>query len=314
MGAALYEAEPWLAGKSPGHAKSMHVSVAPFLFLHILTTRSQVDYSANHGPIQEFEFYLREQADRLRWLDNSINNDNVFPGHTLPDGLIGLPTSDFGIISDGLLALPDSSNAHPPLVLSDGEQNAGDITQGLISAERAHVDTIMHAPPTLHDNVTANVPLVLTDRVNLCSSPNSSFMPSSVDASESSLTSLSHNPQEETKICRCKLHTDACDRSQFAHGAEKCITCHRHFLWTANALHCIVLTTENDFLCRCKWHNRACRRLQDDYDSRKCDCCRGWLAFSEQANKLISTPVGNEHVEAQSDFSEFFEFGRVVDT
>jgi hypothetical protein len=127
---------------------------------------------------------------------------------------------------------------------------------------------------------------------------------------------MSRKPQEGVIICRCKVHLDACDRSQFTQGAEKCITCQGYFSWTANALSCIVLTTEDDILCRCRWHNRACRRLQDDYDARKCDCCKGWLAFSEQANKMVRPPVNNGTagpVEDQVDFSEFLDFGRSMD-
>ena len=35
-------------------------------------TRRRIDYSANHEPIQEFELYLREQADLLRWPHTDI--------------------------------------------------------------------------------------------------------------------------------------------------------------------------------------------------------------------------------------------------
>jgi hypothetical protein len=78
---------------------------------------------------------------------------------------------------------------------------------------------------------------------------------------------------------------------------------------------CIVLTTEGESLCRCKWHDRFCRKLQEDYDARKCDCCKGWLAFSEQANKLIKMASSKRTAEPckdqteYSEFSEFFDFG-----
>jgi hypothetical protein len=109
-------------------------------------------------------------------------------------------------------------------------------------------------------------------------------------AAESSRTSISHIRQQGDGICRCKIHTDACDRSQFAFGTENCTTCQRYFSWTTNALPYII-TSQKGFICRCKWHDRACRKLQEDYDARKCACCHGWFAFSEQANHLIKTPA-----------------------
>lgn len=216
------------------------------------------------------------------------------------------------MVSERLLEIPTSSDSHPPPVASHGQQPGGDIARGLTGLERAHADAIMRNPDIGYGGGIANAPLVWTDVNNLFSSRTSTSMPSSMDAAGSPLTSMSHNPQEGDMICRCKMHSDACDRSQFAHGAEKCITCLGYFSWTTNAQSCLVRATENDILCCCKWHDRACRRLQDDYDARKCDCCKGWLAFSEQASKLIRPPASNETagpVEDQVDFSEFLDFG-----
>lgn len=109
-------------------------------------------------------------------------------------------------------------------------------------------------------------------------------------AAGSSRTSIACQREQRGTICRCKMHTDACDRSQFAFGAENCETCKRCFSWTNSALPYIT-TSQKGFLCRCKWHDRACRTLQEDYDARKCSCCKGWLAFSEQANHLIKSPI-----------------------
>jgi len=228
------------------------------------------------------------------------------------DELDGLPVSHVGTVSDRLLGLPASGNIDPPLVPSDGQQYAGDVTHGLLGPERAPAYATMPNSQLIHGGETASTSPALTDVNNLSSSQTSFFAPPSMDRAGSSLTSTSRSPEEADKICRCKTHTDDCDRSQFASGAEKCITCQGCFPWTANTLSSIVLATEKDFLCRCKWHNRACRRLQDDYDTRKCDCCRGWLAFSEQANKLIKTTVSNEIAgppDSRQDFSEFLDFG-----
>jgi hypothetical protein len=170
----------------------------------------------------------------------------------------------------------------------------------------------MQNPQNTGDGGNTDEPLTWTDSNNLSSSQTSSLMPFAVNTAGSSLTSISGSPKAGDKICRCKMHTDACDRSQYANGAEKCMGCQGYFSWTANAMSCIILTTEEGFLCRCKWHDSACRRLQDDYDARKCVCCRGWLAFSEQANKLIGTPVSNDAagpIEDQAHLSEFFDFG-----
>jgi hypothetical protein len=136
--------------------------------------------------------------------------------------------------------------------------------------------------------------------------------PSSVEEAPSSLTSMSENLEPEGKICRCKSHTDECDRLQFTSRAEKCVSCRGYFSWSAKALSFILLRRGNGFLCCCNWHGRNCRKLQEDYDARKCDCCQGWLPFSEQANNLIRPcPSKDSHGPAgdQTYFSEFINLG-----
>jgi hypothetical protein len=275
----------------------MLASIDPLSFLYKLIGILRVDYSANHDRIQGFEFYLREQADRLRWPEGQSYNDATLQSQRGSGELDGLPVSHVEAVSYPPLGLPASGNIDPPMVPSDGQHNAGDVTHGLPGPERAPAYATMSNSQFIHGGETASISLASTDVNNLSSSQTSFFVSSSMDRAGSSLTSTSRSPEEAVKICRCKTHTDDCDRSQFASGAKKCITCQGCFPWTANALPCIVLATEKDFLCRCKWHNRACRRLQDDYDARKCDCCKGWLAFSEQANKLIKTTVSNETAE-----------------
>jgi hypothetical protein len=218
------------------------------------------------------------------------------------------------MVSDRPLGNTTLSSTRPQLGESDHQHYAPDAEHRPGSPERTLVDTTVQNPQVIGGggtaDETADVFFGWTDQNNLPSSLVSSTMPSSIDTASSSHNSLSGNPGRDN-ICRCKMHTDTCDRSQFASGAEKCISCQGYFSWTANAMSCIVLTTEGESLCRCRWHDRACRKLQEDYDARKCDCCKGWLAFSEQANKLIkmaSSKRTTEPCKGQTEYSEFSEF------
>ena len=94
--------------------------------------------------------------------------------------------------------------------------------------------------------------------------------------------------QMNRTICRCKTHTDSCDRNQFANGGTVCVTCGAAFSWSDEALPYII-TSKNSSqkLCCCKWHDGACRELKAEYDARKCKCCKGWYPFSEQATELL---------------------------
>jgi hypothetical protein len=234
--------------------------------------------------------------------DSQSRNNEALPDISGQDSL---PTRHFGAASDRPLGNTTLSSARPQLGQSDSQQYAADVE---------NLDTTVQNSEFFGSGGTADAFFGWTDPDNLPSSQVSSAMPSSVDTSSSPHNSPSSEPTRD-KICRCKMHTDVCDRSQFASGAEKCVSCQGYFSWAVNAMSCIVLTTEGESLCRCKWHDRFCRKLQEDYDARKCDCCKGWLAFSEQANKLIKMASSKRTAEPckdqteYSEFSEFFDFG-----
>jgi hypothetical protein len=72
--------------------------------------------------------------------------------------------------------------------------------------------------------------------------------PSPVDISSSSHNSRSGGPRGN-RICRCKTYTDTYDRSQFASGAEKCISCQEKFdvssfLWAFRIMEHRVMITQ----------------------------------------------------------------------
>lgn len=283
--------------------------LALFLFLKSLLTRFRVDYSANYEPIQRFELYLRQQANRLRLPDSQSRNNEALPDISGQDQVDYLPTRHFGAASDWPLGYTALSSTRPQLGRSDHLQYTADVENRPVSPTRALLDTTVQNSQVFDDG-TADVFFGWTDQNNLPSSQLSSTMPSSVDTSSPSHNSPPGDPGGD-KICRCKTHTDTCDRLQFASGAEKCVSCQGYFSWTANAISCIVLTTEGESLCRCKWHDRACRKLQEEYDARRCASCKGWLAFSEQANKLIKMASGKRTTEPckdQTEYSEFSEF------
>jgi hypothetical protein len=246
--------------------------------------------------------------------DSRSHNNKVLPDISGQDQVGYLPTRHFGAVSDRPLGNTTLSSARPQSGQSDSRQYAADVENRPGSPARALLDTAVQNSEFFSGGGTADAFFGWTDQNNLPSSQVSSTMPSSVDTSSSPHNSPSGDPRRD-RICRCKMHTDTCDRSQFASGAEKCAGCQGYFSWTANAMSCIVSTTEGESLCRCKWHGRACRKLQEDYDARKCDYCKGWLAFSEQANKLIkmaSSKTTTEPCKDQteySEFSEFFDFG-----
>lgn len=283
--------------------------LAIFLFLKCLLTRFRIDYSANYEPIQQFELYLRQQADRLRLLDSQSRNNEALPSILGPDQVDYLPTRQFRAASDRPLGNTTLSSAHPQLGQGGHPQYADDVENRSASPTRALLDTTVQNSQVFGD-WTDDAVSGWADQNNLSSSQVSSTMPSSIGTSRSSHNSPSGDPRRD-KICRCKTHTDTCDRSQFASCAEKCVSCQGYFSWTANAMPCIILTAEGESLCRCKWHDRACRKLQEEYDARKCASCKGWLAFSEQANKLIKVPSGKgttEPCKDQMEYSEFSEF------
>ncbi len=111
----------------------------------------------------------------------------------------------------------------------------------------------------------------------------------------SSQTSQSTNPESSDRICRCRNHTDDCDRRQYVGRSEICITCHGYFSWSPGAISLFTISTGRETLCCCSWHDRACRENRDNFDARKCKCCDGWFPFSEQANNLMTMPVTESH-------------------
>jgi hypothetical protein len=284
--------------------------LAVSVFLKSLLIRSPLDYSANYEPIQQFELYLRQQADRLRLPDSQSRNNEDIPDISGQDQVDYLPTRHFGEASDRPLGNIALSNTRPQLGQSDHPQYAADVGNGPASPTRALLDTTVQNSQVFGGG-TADAFFGWTDQSNLPSSQVSSTMSSLVDTSSSSHNSPSGDPMRD-KICRCKTHTETCDRSQFASGAEKCVSCQGYFSWTANAMSYIALTTEGGSLCRCKWHDRACRKLQEEYDARKCASCKGWLAFSEQANKLIKMASGKRTTEPCEDQAEYSEFSELI--
>jgi hypothetical protein len=283
--------------------------LALFLFLKTLLIRFRIDYSANYEPIQQFELYLRQEADRLRWSDSQSRNNDALPDISGQDQVDYLPARHFGAAPDRPLGNTALSSARPRLEQSDHPQYAADVENRPVSPTRAFLDTTVPNSQAFGGG-TAGAFFSWTDQNNLPSSQVSSTMPSSVDTLSSLHNSPSSDPRGD-KICRCKTHTDTCDRLQFVSRAEKCVGCQGYFSWTENAMPYIALTIEGESLCRCTWHDRGCRKLQEDYDARKCDCCKGWLAFSEQANKLIRMASGkrtSEPCKDQTEYSEFSEF------
>jgi hypothetical protein len=282
--------------------------LALFFFLKSLLTRSRIDYSANYEPIQQFELYLRQQADRLRLPDSQSRNSEGLPDIFGQDQADYLPTRHFGAASDRPLGDTALSSTCPQLGQSDHPQYAAAVENRPINPTGALLDTTVQNSQVFGGE-TADAFFGWTHQSNLPSSQVPSTMPSLVDTSSSSHNSPSGDPMRD-KICRCKTHTDTCNRS-FAHDAKKCISCQGYFSWTPNAMSCIVLAAEGESLCRCKWHDPACRKLQEEYDTRKCASCKGWFAFSEQANKLIKMAPGKGTTELckdQTEYSEFSEF------
>jgi hypothetical protein len=280
--------------------------------LESLFTRFRTDYSANYEQIQEFGLFLRRQADYLRLPDSQSRNNEALPDIFGQHQVDYLPSRHFEAVSDQPLGNTVLSSTRSQLGRSNSQKYTADVENRPVSPPRASLDTTTQNPQGFGGGIVDTL-FSWTDQNNLPSPQVSSAMPSSGDTSSSSHTPPSGEPRMD-KICRCKMHTDACDRSQFVSGAEKCNSCQGYFSWTAKAMSCILLTTDGESLCRCKWHDRACRKLQEDYDARKCDCCKGWLAFSEQANMLIKMAPNEKTIEPwegqveYSEYSELFDF------
>jgi hypothetical protein len=119
-------------------------------------------------------------------------------------------------------------------------------------------------------------------------------------------TSLSLLPQSlaspEAKVCRCKRHTDICERAQYTTRAEFCQGCRGFFSWSARATPFIIYNEHTSHkLCRCDWHNADCRNFRDEFDAGKCKCCLGWMTFSDRADLLILSPKKQARAEIHDD-------------
>jgi hypothetical protein len=125
--------------------------LAVSVFLKSLLIRSPLDYSANYEPIQRFELYLRQQADRLRLPDSQSRNNEDIPDISGQDQVDYLPTRHFGEASDRPLGNIALSNTRPQLGQSDHPQYAADVGNGPVSPTRALLDTCEDLPlPLAH--------------------------------------------------------------------------------------------------------------------------------------------------------------------
>lgn len=252
------------------------------------------------------EFFLRQEADELRWPGpRAPFNDGLRRGYVLE----GLETNSANLSSqapsqryEDMQRTQDiDANYLYSLAEDPLAQASADMARSIVIPPRAAGTR----PQIAHRLDPSSEPTTWPSSMN--SSRTSSF---GINSNTSDLiqtvgTSLTVAPQmlesPEAKICRCKRHSDTCDRAQYIARAEICQGCQGFFSWSSQATPLINSGENNSHLCRCDWHSHECRSFRDEFDAGKCKCCLGWMTFSDRADSFILPSLKQNGAQTNDD-------------
>jgi hypothetical protein len=259
------------------------------------------------------EFFLRQEADELRWPGpRAPFNGDLSRGY----GLEGLENNSGNC---------GNSSSWTPSQRYEGMQQTQDTDANylysLAEDPLAQAGIDMARSMTIPPRVTGTRPQI-AHRLGLSSEP--TIWPSSTNSSRTSSSGINSNTSDliqtvgtsltiapqmleprEAKICRCKRHSDICDRAQYIARAEICQDCQGFFSWSSQATPLINPGDHNSHLCRCDWHSHECRSFREEFDAGKCKCCLGWMTFSDRADSFISGSIGVHNWTAYQPGTQF---------
>jgi hypothetical protein len=237
------------------------------------------------------EHFLRQEADELRWPGPRAPFNGGLRGYILEEletnGGNSSSRTPSQRYEDMQRTQDTDANYLYPLAEDPLAQASADMARSIIISPRATGPR----PQVAHRLDPSSEPTTWPSSMNSSRTSSSGINSSASDLIQTVGTSLTVAPQilepPEAKICRCKRHSDICDRAQYTARAEICQGCQGFFSWSSQATPLINPGERNSHLCRCDWHSHECRSFRDEFDAGKCKCCLGWMTFSDRADSFI---------------------------